>query len=98
MNPPTPSAKDKNAGGLDAKYGQVTIEQGTPFLPGEPVLVLRGKDAAAIRAIARYRQDLATVEDETKRPSAEFLAGLDKVISTFSEWQVANAEHVRLPD
>lgn len=79
--------------GIDAKFGEVTATEAT-FHEGEPVFVLRGQDANAIRTIARYRNDLAGKESLSTADKTR-LAELDRVINTFSEWAVANPKLVK---
>ena len=94
MNPSTP-AKTEPKGAVSSKYGAVTPERGS-FHPGEPVFLLRAADNQAIRLISRYRNDLASIEGKDA-PGPDEIQALDRLISHFSEWAVANPSLVKIP-
>lgn len=80
----------------DAKYGQVTVEnppQSALDDVEEPVFILRGQDALALRVLARYKN--AAIQAELPD---EFLVALDEVTNTFAKFQNANLDRVKKPD
>lgn len=78
--------------GLDVKYGEVTVEH-NGFLAGEPVFVLRAKDAAAIDTLEAYRQAAGGIGAQQAH-----LDAVNEVIRTFRAWQAENEDRVRVPD
>lgn len=84
--------REPAVGAFDRKYGYVTTERGE-FHYLEPVFVLRASDSTAIAAIARYRDAAIALN-----LPAEFIAGLEVVISDFAEFAVANPKVADLPD
>lgn len=73
----------------------LAIREALGIDPGEnePLFIIRGQDALAVAAIARY-QTLA-IEAECDQ---SFINGLNESIGEFADWQHNNAESVKKPD
>lgn len=78
--------------GVSKKFGKVTVTKGN-LHEDEPIFILRASDTAAIRAIARYRNDIESADGL----APTYVAGIDEVIADFSQWAVANPDLVKLP-
>lgn len=79
----------------DNKYGEVSI----PGVPDDmPVFILLAKDDLALHTITRYRNTASTIEDESKRPDAEWFASLDEVIGEFGKYRHENPDKIKVPD
>lgn len=80
---------------IDLKYGLVTVENepGNPFGDDEPVLILRGRDRLAPKAIVAYVK--LCMMDGTERPHLDLLLDAHGV---FVAWQEANPTLVKQPD
>ena len=79
----------------DAKYGQVDI----PGVDEDmPVFILLAKDVHAVPTLARYRNFMDAVEDESVKPTPEYMEALDQVIGTFSEYRTANPTKMKVAD
>jgi len=72
----------------DARGRIVNRHTGAPVPDEEPVFILRGKDAAALRTLAFYRDQLP----------AESRHSVDERILAFSAFAESYPERMRLPD
>ncbi len=82
----------KPAGGVDAKYGEITTTKGR-FHPGEPLFVLRAQDRCAAAIIGLYAQ-LCEINN---CPAAHVVA-VNAVAETFTRWKEDNPALVKKPD
>jgi len=87
--------------GFSNKYGRVEVQYGE-IPEGEPVFVIRGKDALACPAISAYRkrleEALAAGQVQDTPGTRALLAQVEAAYSRFADWQEAHRSQVKDPD
>lgn len=76
---------------VDNKYGKVTFEHGT-IGEDEPVIVFRAQDALLLAVIDEYRE----LCEQHGSPD-HHLDLIDDTYNQIKNWQIDNADRVRLP-
>lgn len=59
----------------------------------EPILVLRAKDKASIKAIQAYQEECRRLECDN-----DHLVGIQDILTDFALWRANNMEQVKKPD
>lgn len=83
--------KNPNRTARDTKYGLVMTEHGN-FLDGEPVVVIRARDACSVSTLSYYAM-LCVMQGS--RP--EHVSLITQTLVNFTDWQRRNSKDVRVP-
>jgi len=91
------SRKGRYLMALDAKYGEVTLQENFDLSESsEPVFIVRAQDALALQIIRDYRYAYTDAYGEDS--DSNFVDSLERVYEVFEEWQDINKEKVKKPD